>query len=92
VLTPEVITPPGPRPPAAVVCTVPKLTGRTLAQARASLAASACRLGKVSKPKPRRGRRLPVLVVKTSSPMAGAADAAGVVTLTLGPRPAKHRH
>lgn len=94
-LPPDVIvTPPGgssPPPPAAP-CTVPKLAGRTLAQAKASLIAAACRLGKVHKPKRRRGHRLPALVVKASSPMAGAADASGVVALTLGPRPTKHRH
>jgi beta-lactam-binding protein with PASTA domain len=70
---------------------VPKLAGKTLARARAALTAAACKLGTVRKPKPRKGRRLPPLVVKSSTPAAGARPG-GKVNLTLGPKPRKaHR-
>ncbi|HET8565505.1 MAG TPA: PKD domain-containing protein [Solirubrobacterales bacterium] len=73
----------------ASVCIVPKLAGKTLAQAKAKLRAAACRVGTVRRPRPRRGRRLPPLVVKSSNPAAGAKPASGKVNLTLEPRPRK---
>lgn len=80
----------GPDP--APVCIVPRLAGKTLAGAKAALAAAACKLGTVRKPKPRGGKRLPPLVVKSSTPTAGARPAGGKVNLTLGPKPRKaHR-
>ncbi len=80
-------TPPPPlSPPALPTCTVPKLAGKTLGQAKAALTAGHCSLGKVTKPKPRKGKALPALVVKSSSPAAGASTAAAV-NLTLGPKP-----
>ncbi len=75
---------PSPVPPAPA-CVVPRLTGKTLAQARAALTAASCRLGVVHKPRPRRGRQ-PALVVKSFSPAAGAHPAGGRVDLTLGPK------
>ncbi|HEX5713815.1 MAG TPA: S8 family peptidase [Solirubrobacterales bacterium] len=75
--------PSGPSP--APACVVPKLTGKTLAQAKAALTAAACRLGTVRKPRPRPGKRLPPLVVRSSTPAAGA-PAPGKVGLTLGPK------
>jgi hypothetical protein len=75
----------GPTP--TLTCTVPKLVGKTPAQARAALTKAACKLGAVRKPRPRRGKRMPPLVVKSSTPAAGAKPAGGKVNLTLGPKP-----
>jgi subtilisin family serine protease len=70
-------------------CVVPRLAGKTLARAKALLTAAACQLGKVRRPRPHKGKRLPSLIVKSSTPGAGASPASGVVDLTLGPRPKK---
>jgi subtilisin family serine protease len=72
-------------------CLVPKLVGKTLAQAKAALANAGCRVGTVAKPRPRRGRRPAPLVVKGISPAAGSLSS-GAVDLTLGPKPKRHRH
>jgi hypothetical protein len=58
-------------PPPLPTCTVPKLKGKTLGQAKSALKAAHCALGKVTKPKPKKGQNGP-LVVKSSSPAAGA--------------------
>lgn len=80
----------GPEPTPA--CTVPKLAGKRLAQAKAALSAASCKLGTVRKPRPSKGRRLPPLVVKSSTPATGAKPADGKVNLTLGPKPRRaHR-
>ena len=76
-----------PRPPG---CIVPNLAGKKLARAKAALAAAGCKLGTVSKPKPRKGKGRRTLVVKSSNPAAGAR-ASGNVDLTLGPKPRKAR-
>jgi subtilisin family serine protease len=90
--------PPSTSAPAAIVpspvipsCRVPKLAGKTLAQAKAALGGGGCLLGQVRKPKTRRGQRPPALVVKSSSPAAGSASSTAV-NLTLGPKPKKPRH
>jgi len=89
--------PAGPMPAAALAsptapsCKVPKLTGKTLGQAKAALRAAGCSLGKVSAPKSKKGQKAPALVVKSSSPAPGSG-ASGAVSLTLGPKPKKHRH
>jgi hypothetical protein len=70
-------------------CKVPKLAGLSLAKAKSALAGAHCRLGKVTQPKARKGHKLVALVVKSSSPAAGAA-ASGPVGLSLGPKPKKH--
>jgi hypothetical protein len=82
---------PGPAPPAAV-CKVPALAGLTLAKAKSALAAAHCTPGKLTQPKARKGQKPPALVVKSSSPGAGATAAGGKVDLTLGPKPKKRRH
>jgi hypothetical protein len=87
-------------PPAVVAqpptptCKVPNLAGLGFAQAKAKLSAAHCTLGTVTKPKAKKGHRLPPLVVRASSPSAGAAPGSGKVNLTLGPKPKpkKHRH
>jgi hypothetical protein len=87
-------------PPAAIAqlpkpaCKVPTLAGLGFAQAKAKLSAAHCTLGTVTKPKAKKGHRLPPLVVTASSPGAGAAPGSGKVNLTLGPkpRPKKHHH
>ncbi len=88
--SPPTIIPPFAPPP----CTVPKLQGKTLSQADASLKSAGCKLGKVTKPRARKGRRLPPLVVKASTPGPGSTPGDRSVNLTLGPRPKPkgHRH
>jgi len=76
----------------ALTCTVPKLAGKTLGRAKAALRAAHCGIGKVSKPKHRRSKRLGQLVVKSSSPSAGTDLAAGSsVNLRLGRKHHKSR-
>jgi thermitase len=72
----------------AAKCRVPKLKKLSLSRARALLGVSNCKLGKVTKPKKRGQRKLPPLIVKSSSPKAGAELTAGAkVAVTLGPKP-----
>jgi beta-lactam-binding protein with PASTA domain len=72
-------------------CVVPKLVGKTLARAKAALAAANCKLGTVRKHGRPKGKRRRVLVVKSSNPPAGARSASGEVDLKLGPKPRKAR-
>lgn len=82
----------GEGPTSSSECVVPKLAGKTLARAKAALTAASCKLGTVRKPRARKGKRLPPLVVKSSSPGPGAVPPEGKVSLTLGPKPSKaHR-
>lgn len=77
--------------PPVVACVVPKLVGKTLGQARTALKAAKCALGKVTRPKAKKGKKLGPLVVKSTSPGAGRKLAAGgKVNLRLAPKP-KHR-
>jgi PASTA domain len=57
------------KPPGPTMCVVPKLKGKTLAQARTLLASAHCSLGKVRKPKKNKHHRK--LVVGSTSPPAG---------------------
>ncbi|HTR75729.1 MAG TPA: IPT/TIG domain-containing protein, partial [Solirubrobacterales bacterium] len=69
----------------AAQCIVPKLAGKTLKQAKSALKKAQCALGKVTKPKKHTGK----LVVKSSSPAAGAKLAAdSKVAIRLKPVPA----
>jgi hypothetical protein len=73
-----------------VRCIVPKLAGKTLARAKAALRAANCGVGKVHKPKHRKGKKRGPLVVKSTKPAAGTTLAAGsAVNLRLGPMPRK---
>jgi subtilisin family serine protease len=82
-----------PQPPPIPPCTVPKLVGKTLGQAKAALNAAHCALGRVTKPTARKGHKPPTLIVKSSTPGPGAKSASGIVGLTLGPKPKpKKRH
>ncbi len=81
----------GKGPDLSTQCIVPRLIGKTLAQAKAGLKAAACRLGTVRSPRPRKGKRLSALVVKSSTPAVGASPAGGKVNLTLGPKSRKAR-
>jgi subtilisin family serine protease len=98
IVDPLTQSPPGTVPGAMVTlptipsCKVPKLAGKTLAQAKAALTSARCKVGKISKPKAKKGRRAPALVVKSSSPAAGSLAPGDVVGLTLGPKPKKHHH
>jgi subtilisin family serine protease len=78
------------RPPVIPSCRVPKLAGKTLGQAKSALSAAGCQVGKVGRPKARKGQAAPTLVVKSSSPAAGSLAPGDVVGLTLGPKPKKH--
>jgi hypothetical protein len=76
--------PPAPPPPPAA-CVVPNLAGKKLGRAKAALQEAHCSVGKVSKPKHRKGKRLGALVVKSSTPSAGTTLAASsTVNLNLG--------
>ena len=79
-------------PPVIPTCKVPRLSGKTLTQARAALSAAGCHPGTVVKPKPRKGRRAAALIVKATSPAAGSLAPGDVVGLTLGPKPKHRRH
>jgi hypothetical protein len=75
--------PPAPAPP-SLSCVVPKLKGKSLKQARSALSAAHCALGRVSRPKARKGHKLGPLVVKSFSPAAGTTlPAGGKVDLRL---------
>jgi len=75
-----------------VTCIVPKLAGKTLKAAKKGIRAANCTVGKVHKPKPRKGKRLGPLVVKSSKPAAGTTLAAGSsIDLRLGRKPQKAR-
>jgi len=82
---------PGPLPASNPTCKVPKLAGLSLAKAKSKLSAARCTLGKVTKPKPKKGQRLGPLVVKSSTPGSGARTS-GPVALKLGPKPKKRSH
>jgi hypothetical protein len=69
--------PTGPsRPGSTKRCIVPKLHGKTLAQARKLLARADCMLGRVTRPKRRHGHAASVLVVGSQHPRAGTKLAA----------------
>lgn len=71
-----------------VECKVPKLKGLALAKAKRALAKAHCKLGKVHEPRRPKHGRPPTLVVRSSSPRAGAVHTAGMtVRLTLAPKP-----
>jgi hypothetical protein len=75
---------------AAQPCTVPKLKGDSLSKARKALTKAHCKLGKVTKPKVKKGHKAPKLVVASSKPKAGTKHPAGTkVAVTLGPAPKK---
>jgi subtilisin family serine protease len=83
-------SPPPPPPPPAVPkrCKVPKLKGLAKGKAKSALEKAKCKLGKVTKPKAKKGQKLPPLVVKSSKPKAGTEhDAGKQVAVTLGPKP-----
>lgn len=86
----EALAPPlGPAPEAEPGaeerCTVPRLSGKGLGRARSALAASHCALGRVSRPRPGKGRKPGPLVVRRSLPGAGATLPEGSrVDLRLG--------
>jgi len=73
-------------------CRVPRLKGLTLRRAKGALSRAHCALGRVKRPRARRGvrARSGVLVVKRQSRRAGATLAEGThVDVTLGPKPVR---
>lgn len=77
----------------APVCIVPKVVGKRLKAAKRRIKAAGCKVGKVTKPKARKGKKLRPLVVKSSKPSAGTIlEVGSKVNLKLGPKPRKpHR-
>jgi hypothetical protein len=74
-------------PPLLVECKVPKVKGFSLGRAKFAVTEAHCKLGLVRKPKAKKGKKLGPLVVKSSSPAAGAVRDEGTkVSLTLGPK------
>ena len=71
-------------------CLVPRLKGKTLAQAKRALAAAGCTLGKVTRPRRHRG----ALLVRSSAPPPGASmPPSSAVNLRLAAKPMRvHRH
>jgi subtilisin family serine protease len=85
--------PPPPGDPQPTGCTVPKLLGKTLAQAKTALKHAGCALGK-AKVRVRKGTHAGALVVTASSPRPGTVTAAAV-SVRLVPKPraaARARH
>jgi hypothetical protein len=79
-------------PPAAASCLVPKLKGKTLAQARTLLRKAHCKLGKVTKPKLKKHHKQPPLVVSSTKPGARTKLANGAkVAVTLAAKRAHRR-
>lgn len=75
-------------PPPAKHCVVPRLKGKTLAQARRLLSNGHCKLGHVAKSR-RSHRRL---IVESTKPKAGTSLPAGAsVAVKLGPAPRRNR-
>jgi len=71
-------------PPPPPTCVVPKVIGMKVKAAKKKIRAAGCTVGKVRRPKQPKGSRL---VVKSSSPTAGATKPAGAkVHLRLGPK------
>lgn len=71
-----------------VSCIVPNLAGKRLGPAKLALWEAHCSVGKVFKPRHKKGRRRGALVVKSSTPPAGTTLTAGsAVNLKLG-----HKH
>jgi subtilisin family serine protease len=79
-------TNPGPTNPQPSGCTVPKLLGKTLGQAKAALKHAGCKLGK-AKVRVRKGVHA-VPVVSGSNPAPGTVTA-GKVSVRLTPKPRK---
>lgn len=80
--------PPPPPPPPSPSCIVPELVGKKLGAAKKAIKAAGCKVGMVTKPKARKGKKRGPLVVKSSKPSAGAIlEVGGKVDLRLGPRP-----
>jgi hypothetical protein len=71
-----------------VTCIIPKLAGKKLGRAKAALRKAHCSVGKVFKPRHKKGKRHGALVVKSSTPPEGTSLTAGsAVNLKLG-----HKH
>jgi subtilisin family serine protease len=94
---PGPVVPPTPSPPTPgpqpAGCTVPKLLGKTLAQAKAALKHAGCALGK-AKVRIKKGAHAGVPVVRASSPRPGTVTV-GAVSVQLAPKPrsaARARH
>jgi IPT/TIG domain/Divergent InlB B-repeat domain/PASTA domain len=81
------LNPPLPPPPQ---CVVPKVKGLMLGKAKSALKDANCKTGKVTKPKPNKGKKQAPLVVKSSNPDAGTTlPADSKVNLRLKHKPKK---
>ncbi|MGB7685723.1 MAG: IPT/TIG domain-containing protein [Solirubrobacterales bacterium] len=77
-------------PPPPPNCVVPKVKGMKLGKAKSALKDAHCTTGKVTKPKPKKGKKQGPLVVKSSQPVAGTIlPADSKVDLRLKHKPKK---
>jgi hypothetical protein len=84
--------PPPPPPPPVTHCIVPRLKGKSLAKARTLLSKAHCAVGKITRPKVRKGHRQPALVIGSTRPAAGGKLAAGTkIALRLVKKPSAKR-
>ena len=73
-------------------CLVPGVVGDKPKAAKMKIRAAGCEVGKVTKPKTRKGKKRGPFVVRSSNPSAGAVlPAGGKVNLKLGPSSPKKR-
>jgi hypothetical protein len=85
-------SPPPPPPPPPPKCVVPKLKGDSLSKAKSLLAKAHCSVGKIMKPKVKKGHKAPKLVVGSTSPGAGkklANKAKVAIKLVAAPKKKK---
>ncbi|HEX3733545.1 MAG TPA: IPT/TIG domain-containing protein [Solirubrobacterales bacterium] len=82
-----------PPAPVEVRCVVPALKGLSLSAAKSALTGAHCGLGTITKPKAKKGQKLGALIVKSSSPEAGAGGPEGTkVDLKLRAKPNQKKH
>jgi hypothetical protein len=78
----------------ATKCVVPKLKGDSLSEAKSLLAKAHCSVGKIMKPKVKKGHKAPKLVVGSTSPGAGSRlekNAKVAIKLVAAPKRKQHR-
>jgi beta-lactam-binding protein with PASTA domain len=71
---------------------VPKVAGKSLAAAEKPIKRAGCAIGKITRPKPRRGHKLGTLIVKRTNPAAGKSVARGTKVAILLVQKPKQAH
>jgi len=75
-------------------CVVPKVAGKSLAAAEKLIKRAGCAIGKITRPRARRGQKLRTLIVRRTNPAAGRSVAKGTkvaILLVQKPKPANKR-